>query len=950
MFQPVYSSAPIAFVSEDQSIIGSTASSLDGSDEAVFAFSGSGRKDAFDSFFGTGIDVRGSIDGRFGFGVDYGLSGFEVDASVDTEASATFPERFTAELGETIIVAVGEDLEDSAFVTDALGFTLAVDVIAELEASARVFGGVAGATGTFTTSPGFDTNFELFRFDGDGITLVDTFTLADPDDSSGLRFEVERVLAASGAGSVVVKENGVVLFGPDPSVTTNLASIGLDLSGPVITGDGSSPDFISGSSSDTLVDIDISLTGFLSFFTGIPFSIETNLSIGGQFEFKLLEATAGPTIDLVRDLSFAPELGVLLDFTAPVTIDGSDVTTWTGAWTDFPEFALTQEVTTITPTFTQIGKFDTDLDLTLGLEATFEALEARYRGLGFNVGIGPIISETASDPDLVDIDVFDSEFTLGGFNEFVGASITLVTPDSLINPGIDDGVNDAPEAFADDLTTDEDTSITVTDRDLFTNDFDIDAFDILDITAIDQSLTAGTVTLDIDTVTYDPRGAFDHLNVGDIEFDSFVYTLSDAGGLSDTATVTVEIAGVNDGPEDATSAGDLTRGAITIITSAMLNIEDPDDDAVDVVITVTGDALHGDILLNGSKLAVGSTFTQDDVNNGFIAYAHDASAPTRDGFDFSAANLADPTNLVTGSFEIKIVLPPGGVNQVGDGGANGVFGGGASDRLIGAGGNDSIVGGAGNDGVNAGDGDDSISGGLGDDHLVAGRGNDFVAGDAGDDVIFGGPGNDRLFGGDGNDVINAGPGNNEVNGGAGDDELSGGNQVDRMFGEAGDDTINGLRGDDEIFAGTGDDTVNAGFGNDSVSGDGGADRLFGGSGSDVMFGGADNDILVGGSGADQLDGGAGQDRILGQGGNDRLTGGGDRDVFVFLASGGGVDDIVDFRQGEDVLRFNGGVTFADLSISADAGALRLDLPSGDAVRLLGLASVTLDSTADFIFA
>ena len=81
-----------------------------------------------------------------------------------------------------------------------------------------------------------------------------------------------------------------------------------------------------------------------------------------------------------------------------------------------------------------------------------------------------------------------------------------------------------------------------------------------------------------------------------------------------------------------------------------------------------------------------------------------------------------------------------------------------------------------------------------------------------------------------------------------------------------------------------------------------------------------------------------------------LTGGQGRDVFVFGPTGGGVDDIIDFRQAEDILRFNGGTTFADLTIGPDAGALRLELPSGDAVRLLGLANVTLDPAADFVFA
>ena len=57
------------------------------------------------------------------------------------------------------------------------------------------------------------------------------------------------------------------------------------------------------------------------------------------------------------------------------------------------------------------------------------------------------------------------------------------------------------------------------------------------------------VTLDADgSFTYDPSGQFDSLAMGDSDTDAFVYTIDDGNGGTASATVTIEIDGVNDPP------------------------------------------------------------------------------------------------------------------------------------------------------------------------------------------------------------------------------------------------------------------------------------------------------------------------------------------------------------------------------------------------------------------
>jgi VCBS repeat-containing protein len=107
--------------------------------------------------------------------------------------------------------------------------------------------------------------------------------------------------------------------------------------------------------------------------------------------------------------------------------------------------------------------------------------------------------------------------------------------------------NRPPLAQTDAFITDEDDAVTVISPGVLLNDFDPDVFDLLLITALDTSETVGSVTRwgPRGAFTYDPNGQFDYLQAGESTTDSFSYTVSDACGDSDTATVTVTIFGVD---------------------------------------------------------------------------------------------------------------------------------------------------------------------------------------------------------------------------------------------------------------------------------------------------------------------------------------------------------------------------------------------------------------------
>ena len=104
--------------------------------------------------------------------------------------------------------------------------------------------------------------------------------------------------------------------------------------------------------------------------------------------------------------------------------------------------------------------------------------------------------------------------------------------------------------------TDEDTALTIDDDTLLANDTDADG-DTLTINDVDATSANGAaVSINVDgDVVYDPTGAAAIQALSDDETleDSFVYTVSDGNGGTDTATVTVVVGGLDEpaGPEAA---------------------------------------------------------------------------------------------------------------------------------------------------------------------------------------------------------------------------------------------------------------------------------------------------------------------------------------------------------------------------------------------------------------
>ncbi|WP_197451697.1 Calx-beta domain-containing protein [Rosistilla oblonga] len=169
-------------------------------------------------------------------------------------------------------------------------------------------------------------------------------------------------------------------------------------------------------------------------------------------------------------------------------------------------------------------------------------------------------------------------------------------------------VNTAPVAQPDAVSTTEDASVLI---DLFAdngNGVDSDAEDNLDrtLTVALSAPALGTLNNHADgTITFDPDGDFDDLDLGDSVDVTFTYQIEDSQGLTDSATVTVTVNGVNDDPVAAADAASTLLGAPVTI-DALANDTDVDGDDGPSNFLLTGVSIASTTGLASSPAAAGS--------------------------------------------------------------------------------------------------------------------------------------------------------------------------------------------------------------------------------------------------------------------------------------------------------------------------------------------------------
>ena len=206
------------------------------------------------------------------------------------------------------------------------------------------------------------------------------------------------------------------------------------------------------------------------------------------------------------------------------------------------------------------------------------------------------------------------------------------------------------------LVAREDAPFVIAGDDLLANDLDVDG-DALTVSGLDSdgiltatSANGATVTLDAlsGDITYDPTAAtaVQALADGETLFDTFTYTISDGNGGTDSATVTVEVAGANDAPVafDDSAETDVDTIVFGNVLADNGHGADSDVDVSDILtVSLVSDVVNGTLVL---KADGGFNYTPDTDFFGTDTFTYQIS-DGNGGTDTATATITvnEPNNV-----------------------------------------------------------------------------------------------------------------------------------------------------------------------------------------------------------------------------------------------------------------------------------------------------------------
>ncbi len=187
--------------------------------------------------------------------------------------------------------------------------------------------------------------------------------------------------------------------------------------------------------------------------------------------------------------------------------------------------------------------------------------------------------------------------------------------------------NQGPDAVDDGATVDEDDTVTI---DVLTNDSDPEGGPL----TVTSAGPAGN-----GTVSVNPDGTIDYTPDPDWNgTDTFTYTVCDEAGNCSTATVTVTVNSINDGPIARNDNGTVRAGRG--ITVAVLGNDEDTDDALDV----------GSVIVMSAPTHGGVTVRPD----GTVRFVADAGYNGADSFTYEMCDTGAPVECDTATVNLDI--------------------------------------------------------------------------------------------------------------------------------------------------------------------------------------------------------------------------------------------------------------------------------------------------------
>ncbi len=253
---------------------------------------------------------------------------------------------------------------------------------------------------------------------------------------------------------------------------------------------------------------------------------------------------------------------------------------------------------------------DTDPDSSLNAASVQVTSGPANGSTSVNTGTGVITYTPTANFNGSDSFTYTVEDVHGGVSNTATVNITV------------NAVNDAPVAVSDIDSTPEDNAISI---DVAANDTDIDTGDSVDpatLTIVSQP-SNGTAVVAGGEVTFTPDQNFNGS-------DSFTYTIEDQnGGVSNVATVIVNVTGVNDLPTAVDDTAIVDEDG-TVVIDSLANDSDLDGMLDATTVFIMTDVANGT--------------TSVDALTGAVTYTPDADFNGTDAFTYVVSDDADGTS------------------------------------------------------------------------------------------------------------------------------------------------------------------------------------------------------------------------------------------------------------------------------------------------------------------
>ncbi|MGZ8327784.1 MAG: Ig-like domain-containing protein, partial [Allosphingosinicella sp.] len=407
-----------------------------------------------------------------------------------------------------------------------------------LTAVAGTFNGVYGtlvlnANGTYTYTPNAAAQALAL-----GQTVQDVFTYTVSDGS--LSDTGTLTITIAGRNDAPVANPDVAATGENASVSINVLANDTDIdNGAVLTVTAASAPAGQGSASVVANQVVFNPgTDFDHLDTGESAVVVVSYTITDEHG-----AASSSTVTVT--VNGANDAPVANDDAASTTEDGIVAGNVLANDTD-----VDGETLTVTNPGVYVGAYGI---LTLAADGSYTyAPGAAAQGLDDGETVNDVFSYTASD---------------GTASDTAALTVTV------------NGANDAPVANDDSASTNEDGSAS---GNVLANDTDVDG-ETLTVTNPGVYVGAnGTLTLNADgSYIYVPGAAAQGLDDGETVQDVFAYTASD-GTVSDSATLTVTVNGVNDAPVANDDTAAISEDAASVSGNVLANDTDVDVEALTV--------------------------------------------------------------------------------------------------------------------------------------------------------------------------------------------------------------------------------------------------------------------------------------------------------------------------------------------------------------------------------